>query len=562
MKQHPRALACILVLTALIMCSGVAAGQDYLYIRNSTISETPKIIESPVGSLGEIDFLDNPALLRLDSSFRFLSDSYYLGSFSDVSTSDVLYDNGQVAPVLRGQVNGYSEIDGTYCSNYWGMDVGFALEVASGMNLAFVFDYLYGDVRGDADAFTYTTAPPAGMAFRTWTEREDRFLSNRYASSLVFSYEVLDTLSVGAGITYSYIDETQKNSEYGPFIFYNPGPAGTGINDYEETLSLKYHDISPFIGVSYAPSDAFSVAGSLVLDNYFGSVSKEMMNGIPYAGSTGYTEDVDGGDLDGWGIEGDIELIVGLNDTLSIPIVLGASFDTIGWNADGMGYGAIDPNGVWYMVRSEGFIEYDNDFEAWDMNVGAGITYAMDGFTCTFMPMYTHREFSNDYSIFNRATGAVMPGAGDYIFTQSDKEVVDVLSFDIQVEKTFSDMLSGEFGLRYDWGWAEREYDVYMLDPWQFAPNNYMDATNSGKDQFHDLTLTTKMSVTPVENLAISLSGMVTIPLNSLDYDLSGSAVGMDPASANWFYRTIGIGRDYKDSTWVYGGMLELTYEF
>ena len=58
-----------------------------------------------------------------------------------------------------------------------------------------------------------------------------------------------------------------------------------------------------------------------------------------------------------------------------------------------MGYGAIDPNGVWYMVRSEGIVEYDNDFEAWDMNIGAGITYAMDGFACTFMPMYTHREF-------------------------------------------------------------------------------------------------------------------------------------------------------------------------
>ena len=166
MKHSVSVLACAIALAALIVFGGVAAGQDYLYIRNSTVSETPKIVESPVGSLGEIDFLDNPAHLRLDSSFRFLSDSYYLGSFSDISTSDVLYDNGQVAPIFRGQVNGFSEIDGTYCSNYWGMDVGFALEVASGMNLAFVFNYLYGDVRGDADALYVHDCAARGDGFQ------------------------------------------------------------------------------------------------------------------------------------------------------------------------------------------------------------------------------------------------------------------------------------------------------------------------------------------------------------------------------------------------------------
>jgi len=561
MKQHPRALACILVLTVSLMCCGVAAGQDYLYIRNSTISETPKIIESPVGSLGEIDFMNNPAQLRLDSSFRFLSNAYYLGSFSDISTSDIQYGNGQFYPI--GTVIGFSEMDGTYVTNNWGMDVGFALEVASGMNLAFVFDYLYEDMRGDSDSFTFTDMPTVGGEyFWAWSDREDTFRSNTYASTLVFSYEATDSLSLGAGFTYAFVDDDQEISESGTFLYILGGVPSTGINDIVETVSLKYHNISPFIGVTYAPSGMFSIAGSLALNNYFGSVSKEAEAAVPYAGATNYAEDVDHGNLDGWGIEGDLMMSVGLSDTLSIPIVFSMSYDTRDWSADGAAYGWMDSCGVWYFVRTEGIVGYDSDIEAWDMSAGAGVTYASDGFACTFMPIYTHREFTSDFSSFNRATGAIFPPAGDYLFTQSDKEVVDVLSFDIQVEKTFSDMLSGEFGLRYDYGWAKRDYDMHMISPWEFAAGNYLDATNSGKDQFHDLTLTTKMSVTPVENLAISLSGMVTIPLDSLDYDLSGSAVGMDPAAANFLYRTIGIDRDYRDSTWVYGGMLELTYEF
>jgi hypothetical protein len=246
--------------------------------------------------------------------------------------------------------------------------------------------------------------------------------------------------------------------------------------------------------------------------------------------------------------------------------VFSASYDTRDWSADGVAYGWLDSCGVWYFVRSEGLVRYDSDIEAWDMSAGAGITYASDGFACTFMPIYTHREFTSDYSSFNRANGAYAPAwgppAGDYLFTQTDEEVVNMLSFDIRVERTFSDILSGEFGLRYDYGWAKREYDMYNISPYEFAVGNYLDATNSGRDQFHDLTLTTRISYTPVENLAIGLSGMVTIPLDSLDYDLSGTAVGMDPAAANFLYRTIGIDRDYRDTSWIYGGMLELTYEF
>lgn len=557
MKKSFILVLCVVSIAVWVVCGGVAAAQDYLYIRNSSISDMPKIIENPNGSLGEIDFMNNPALLRLDSSFMFLSDSYYLGSYSDVSTEDTMYGNGQSYPV--GTVVGTSELDGTYCTNNWSTDVGFALKVGSNMNLAFVFNYLYGDTRGDSDIYTFTLYQfPGGDYCYFWGDGEDTHRSHTYASTALFSYVPNDSFSIGAGITYAYTNNKQTDGLKGLSLYVQPGIGSTvDYLSHEEILTLRYHNISPFIGVSYAPFSALDLELSVAFDNYFGSVSKESEIGDSFSV---YSEDVDSNDLDGWGVRGDLTMNVGVSDAVSIPIAFSASYDKFGWNADGAGYSqSFSVTSYWYIFRGQGPIVYDNDFKGWDISAGAGIRYAADEFAFSFMPMYTHREFINDYSILNNVKSG---SPGDYYFEQSDKEVVDVLSFDIRVEKTFSEVFSGEFGIRYDYGWAKRDYDIYVDSPFIFLPNNYLDATNSGKDQFHDLMLTTKMSFAPIENLSIALSGMVTIPLDSLDYDLSGTAVGMDPAAAANVFGTIGIDRDYKDSTWIYGGMLELTYKF
>ncbi|MBN1881718.1 MAG: hypothetical protein JW885_06045 [Deltaproteobacteria bacterium] len=557
MRPCVRVLAGVFSLLAVLVCGGVAAGQDYLYIRNSTVSDTPKIIENFDGAPGEIVFLENPALLRLDSSFRFLSDVSYRGSYSDVSTRDIMYSNGHLYPV--GTVIGSSDLDSRYVTNTWGTDIGFALKINSNMNLAFVFEYLSGETRGDTDIYTDTLESPI-LSHYFWGSGENGHRSNRYASTLLLSWEAADALSLGVGVTHNLYDDTRKNSINGLCKRVSPLPIFnlTYNIESEEILSLDYHGVSPFLGVSYAPSECFRLETSLGLDMYTGSVSKEAE--ISAFGND-YSEDVDSGDLDGWGMRGDIKLTAGLNERVSIPVRFSVSYNELEWNTNGAGYGNMFNGGYWYFIRGRGPIEYENDFEAWDMSAGVGIKYTTDGLALSFVPMYTHRVFTNDYNVHNRVTGGSNP-AGDYLFTQSDREEVDVLSLDVRVEKRFSEECTGELGLRYDWGWVKRDYDVYLTNPLEFVPGNYLDATSSGKDQYHDLTLSTELFVTPVQNLTITLSGMVTIPLEPLDYDLSGSVTGTDPTVTNTFYNTNGIARDYKDSSWVYGGMLEVIYEF
>lgn len=90
-----------------------------------------------------------------------------------------------------------------------------------------------------------------------------------------------------------------------------------------------------------------------------------------------------------------------------------------------------------------------------------------------------------------------------------------------------------------------------------------MSLDGDGRDMYQDLTLTTGLTLTPVERLTIALGGMVKMPLDPLDYETDGTIV-ITPAGA---FPTLlpGAGpfvRDYESSGWEYGGTLTITYEF
>lgn len=96
--------AVVLLLVAAFAAPAVAG--DYVYLRNSTISDPPKILPRLDNSLSDMAFRDNPALLSLDCPYLFLFDGYYLGSYSKISTSDVMIGNGQAGTPRRERSSG------------------------------------------------------------------------------------------------------------------------------------------------------------------------------------------------------------------------------------------------------------------------------------------------------------------------------------------------------------------------------------------------------------------------------------------------------------------------
>ncbi len=538
-----------------------ATADDYLYIREGTVSDTPKILPRLDNSLGDLPFRDNPALLELTCPYELFFDGYYIGSSSKISTSGVMISNGSLIPPLppAGAVLGTATSEGHYYSNSGGTDLGFALKLGSRSNLAFIFNYLYADTHGQADiANQLLFAVQIRLGF--FGTQDDRFESNRYAPMLLFSTRPSDALSLGAGLGYAYITDDLSAEVRGNTI--SRRGVINGFVESEESLKLKYHRFSPVVGVSFTPSDRVRLDASLGADFSFGSVLKDSFiddNGV-------YTEDLDSHDLLGWGIHGAVEPTVTLSESLALPIVVSGSYERFRWEVDGLGYGFIFPGEYWGVFQGGGPIDYENDSRNWDVSAGVGLRLGTAGMTLTVMPIYTHCEFDNDFTQVNDAA-LFPPGLTLTILTQDDREVRDVASLDVTLKKAFSDSLSAELGLRYDFGWARRDYDIFYSSAWEsfflisFLVSS-LDGSNSATDTFQDLTLSTKLTYRPAERLSLSFSGLVKIPLDPADFHMPGTVAGISPNDTTFRFRTSGINREYEDSTWIYGGLLTLTYEF
>ena len=85
----------------------------------------------------------------------------------------------------------------------------------------------------------------------------------------------------------------------------------------------------------------------------------------------------------------------------------------------------------------------------------------------------------------------------------------------------------------------------------------------SDKEEYHDLTLSTYLAYSPIENLSLSLGGMVKIPLSGIGYDLGGDAAGVSPVvnSYRWYFGGASS-MDISYRGWDYGGMFNVEYAF
>ncbi len=126
-------------------------------------------------------------------------------------------------------------------------------------------------------------------------------------------------------------------------------------------------------------------------------------------------------------------------------------------------------------------------------------------------------------------------------------------------------MLAADLGIRYDIGWGHREIRTSLFDFLEYIDARELVVTADDRDMYQDLTLTTHLTLTPMDHLSIALGGMVKIPLDNLDYDMDGNASevgGFIFAARPALFYGGPFDMGYESHGWDWGGLLSVTYEF
>lgn len=563
----------LLVLSVLIIVASCvpALADEVISITERGLVDTPAMLPRYTDTPWEIDFRDNPALLSLDSPYRLILDRYYTGGNRHLSMDSNGrtggFNFGGVVVLSPGNTVVRREMD--YYAHGLSGDAGFALKLAEGTNLAGLFTYRWDHLSGSGEFANESQAEisllgivfPLRSSFAGTTE--ERLDAHTFGASLLLSREVGKDLTLGAGLKYTYRTETSELDEsgFGNLFFGIDIPENA---DVSKDLTLRTHEIAPVIGVRYQPTEAISLDGSLEVGFAFGSVNKDSSLFDDQLPPPSYSEDLDSNNLFGWRIGGSLRPELSLTDSLSVPIVLSASYRDITWSVDGASTGLFAPRIYLDVFYGQGTIEYESNVTEWDLTAGAGLKYRTDRGAVSGLVSYIHTSLRDAYDQENFDT---LFGIGLTALGTRDTEARDVLSLALTFEREFSENITADVGLRYDVGWAQRDYRLTYSSLYESpgTPAELIIDTD-GRDTYQDLTLTASLTMRPVDRLDLSFGGMVRAPLDPLDYELEGDATGLEngyPSLAG--FQTFYSGpftRDSDTTGWDWGGWLYLTYEF
>ncbi len=550
----------VVVIFLITVSAFTAAAQEVTYISEPAFLDTPKILPRADASLWNMDFRCNPALLKLECPYEFIYDTYYLGSYDRKSTSD--YANGTLFdPATYAYFS--SSVESKYYTDAVGGDLGFAMKLNDRSNLAFIFNYRYGNVLGDG---TFVNAWDDGRTGENGYldgSLEQKLESNTFAASVLWNMKFSEAFTLGAALKYAYTSETFRDEIWGNSVTLSE----PGTLSMERDQSLKYHYISPKVGISFVPSDRFTLNASVAAGFYIGGTvdkSASLSDSFEGFATPPYTEDLDSSDISGWDIAAKVRPEFKVSDTLAIPVVVDFRYKDFTWGVDGASNGYFAPISYSGIFQGPGTIDYENEATTWDITAGAGVKYDAGWATLSGMLSYTHWDFNNTYDQNNLV---VLGNAGGLTsFSQDDTETRDIISLGLTLEKQFSPKLSADFGVCYDFGWGHRRYDLTYLSPFEAVSFETLSISTEGDATYQDLTLSTHMTFAPVQRLSITLGGFVTMPLQSLDYRLDGASAGLTANNVMAAYPWTGpdgpISRDYENIGWNYGGLLSISYEF
>jgi hypothetical protein len=559
MKKATHVFAILTIVLFAVSLTALAG--DVIYISEPSVYDAPKILprfDAPV----DRDFVRNPALLNLECPYEFFSDLTYHGGTYRTSTDGVWGPDA-----VPSRATGYS--DSSYYLHGLGGDAGFAMKLGDSSHLAALVSYRWGYLFGDTDFEHFledaAIGGPEGYLYGSWDERLN---SHTFGLSVLYNHAFSDTFTFGTGLSYEYVTERLIRKGGGNGESGGRGGLTPESLSIDRETKLRYHRFAPVWGILYKPSDRFTLDASIEAGFSFGAAGVESnlsdVNGIAAftAPSSAYSDNTEGNDLYGWDIAAKVRPVIKVSDALSFPLVLDFTYRQLDWSADGYAYSYFTPVAYGGIFQGPGPIEYENSMRSWDITAGAGVTYDAGWATLAGLLSYTHSDLRNGYDQENNVVGVYRPGLT--AFTQRDNEKRDIVSIGMEIEKRFSPVISAALGLRYDIGWGRREYYTSYASLYETNPRAELRVVADDSDMYQDLTLTTGLTLTPAERLTIALGGMVKFPLDSLDYELDGAAVGWPAATVvtRRFPNDSPFSRDYESSGWEYGGLLTITYEF
>jgi hypothetical protein len=282
--------------------------------------------------------------------------------------------------------------------------------------------------------------------------------------------------------------------------------------------------------------------------------------------SNTYTENLDSGRIKGYEISVNFEPEYKLNDIVSILTIVNYFQGDIEWGVDGMGEGYFAPFNYPEIFYGDGTVEYEGKERQWQIESGAGVKLSLDGFDVRGSALYTHYDLYSAYYRENDVGGAIAFGAGYNSFTRRLEEEMDIMSLTVGVGKQLTPYLTADIGIRYDLGWGEMSlYEANHSPYLSTDPSTITYVRVSDTDSYQDLTLSTSMTLSPMNRLSLMFGGMVTMPLSPLNYNLRGNSTGgADFIGGSGFPYAYegGAMRGYNSRGWDYGGTLRIKFEF
>lgn len=550
----------------LMLLPVLAYAQDFFSVGDSGFYNAPKALLRTDSSLWDQDFKQNPALLDPKSDLEFIMDSYYTGSASDVSVD---FNFGSPLNAFY-----FGSIDAEYRIDNTGADIGFIKRLNDRSSLGLVFSYSREEFDGDGSFAQFFDFRFLGTFDYLYGTLDAGMSSNTFALSALYDIDYSENLSLGAGITYAYINNKMEYDISGSGLLPIPGlPESVSI---DKEMTFDYHRISPVFGVSVRPVDPLVINASLTTGIYLGSVERisslfddYLVVAIP---TSTYTEKLDSNDLlvldVAFRTDGAYEVIP---DRLSLPFFFDCTYGAARWSVDGAASGYFHPAIYYAPFQGPGTIEYGNTTEHWTVSLGGGVNYTVGGFDLSALIGYSHLDLKNSFEMDNYVVSNVVvagrPLRGLTAFSQDIEETWDVLSFELGASREFSEKLSADVSARYDIGWGQMDLETWYTSPFDFTPAGGLPGSSiamdlSDREVAHTLTLSVYLAYSPVEHLNLSFQGMVGIPLSEINYNLCGNAAGGVFGSA-WRYVLGGASSmDMHYRGWDYGGMFNIEYAF
>ena len=546
--------------------------QDYFHFDEPNLYNIPKTLLRTDRSPDEVGSPSNPALLNALPGFSFIHRSAYRGGNFEVS-SDV-YNDIAAAGGMMGPGYLSSSVDERWYRNGLATEVGFVLGLNDASGLCVLFDYGYDSVTGDGMFTTdyyreHLMAPFTPDITHCTGSLEKDYASHAFGVSILYDREITDTFFLGAGLKYAYLVDDSTADIDGYCL--NPGliaPIPETIS-IERDLRLSSHLVSPTLGMSLRPVEWIDMDLYVSSGFRFGDVEKDSRLFDDYSVNAGlvpvlpipYTEDLESNDLFGWDIDARLELAVDIppSETLAVPFVVDFSISDTKWEVDGVGSGFFDPRAYFGVFHGPGPASYEYRQKNWDVSAGSGLRYTADNLVISTLVSYTHLSIETGYEEYNNVVSGPALVLGLHGITEKTTENRDIVSLALGVEAAVGPKLFLDGTLQTDFGWGRMDYAATHLS---YGYTEYFEA--AGDDFYCDMTLDLSVTYQPTSRLSLSLSGMCTVPIDALDYDLSGSSYEAPLMTINTYghpMRGSSI-RGVKTTGWEYGGMFSIEYLF